>query len=61
MTEFMGWIQCAGRRVLVERIDEESEFHVVRLCVACGEFPRGKELRIPKGSFEACASRRMAG
>lgn len=60
MTEFIGWIRCGGRRVLVERIDEERDFHVVRLCAPCGEFPRGQALRVPKAVFEPCAARRSA-
>jgi len=57
MTEFLGWIRCAGHRVLVERVDEDELFHVVRLCTSCGVFEPGHELRIPKHSFEPCARR----
>jgi hypothetical protein len=59
MTEFLGWIQCAGHRVLVERVDEDEKFHVVRLCMACGAFDRGHELRVPKCSFVPCARYRI--
>jgi len=55
MTEFLGWIQCGGHRVLVERIDETERFHVVRLCSSGGGFDRGHELRVPKPSFVPCA------
>jgi hypothetical protein len=61
MTGFIGWIQCAGRRVLVERVGEDPSFHLVRLVVGCGPFDQGHELRVPKASFEPCASRRAAG
>jgi len=54
MTEFLGWIRCAGQRILVERVDEDGDFHVVRLCAACGTFERGHELRVPKRSFVPC-------
>ncbi len=61
MTEFIGWIRCAGRQVLVERVAEEPLYHLVRLCVPCGTFASGQELRVPKAGFEPCASARADG
>jgi hypothetical protein len=61
MTKFIGWIQFAGKRILVEWIDEEPLFHVVRLCTAYCGFSRGQVLRVPRGAFERCSSRGIAG
>jgi len=58
MTEFLGWIQCRGHRVLVERVLEEGPFHVVLLCTSCDGFERGHELRVPKPAFAPCSPRR---
>jgi hypothetical protein len=57
MTEFIGWIRCAGDRVLVERVAQEPSFYVVRLCEACVSFGRGQMLRIPLEAFEPCSPR----
>ena len=58
MTEFLGWIGCAGRRVLVERVGEDEAFHVVRLCEPAETLGVGRELRVPKRCFEPCAPAR---
>ncbi len=55
MTEFLGWIQCAGQQTLVERVGEDDVFCIVRLCAPRASFSRGHELRVPKRCFLPCA------
>ncbi len=56
----LGWIRCAGRWVLVERVGREARFAIVRLCDACEGFARGHELRVPTACIEPCMPRDAA-